>query len=104
MRPESVTSPRHAAERASAASSASSCCASSAALASSGTRTDFLLTLDLGNEPIEDEERKERLLETARWSQEQLGAEGLEFLRGFQPTVVVEQKSAAMRRRSRTRT
>ena len=55
-----------------------------------GNSDDFLLTLDLGNEPIEDEERKERLLETARWSQAQLGAEGLEFLRGFQPTVEVE--------------
>jgi hypothetical protein len=50
----------------------------------------LLLTLDLGNEPIEDEERKERVLETARWSQEQLGTEGLEFLRGFRPTVEVE--------------
>jgi predicted phosphodiesterase len=55
-----------------------------------GNSDDFLLTLDLGNEAIEDEEQKERLLEMARWSQEQLGAEGLEFLRGFQPTVEVE--------------
>ena len=55
-----------------------------------GNSDDFLLTLDLGNEPVEDEERKERLLETARWSREQLGADGLEFLRGFQPTVEVE--------------
>jgi predicted phosphodiesterase len=55
-----------------------------------GNSDDFLLTLDLGKEPVEDEERKERLLETARWSQEQLGADGLEFLRGFQPTVEVQ--------------
>jgi predicted phosphodiesterase len=55
-----------------------------------GNSDDFLLTLDLGNEPIEDEERKERLLATARWSREQLGAEGLEFLRSFQPTVEVD--------------
>ncbi len=55
-----------------------------------GNSDDFLLTLDFGNDPVEDEERKERLLETARWSREQLGADGLEFLRGFQPTVEVE--------------
>jgi predicted phosphodiesterase len=55
-----------------------------------GNSDDFLLTLDLGNEPIEDEERKERLLETARWSREQLGTEGLEFLQTFEPTVEVE--------------
>jgi len=55
-----------------------------------GNSDDFLLTLDLGDEPVEEGERKERLLETALWSREQLGAPGLEFLRGFQPTVEVE--------------
>jgi predicted phosphodiesterase len=53
----------------------------------SGNSDEFLLTLDLGAEPIEDEEHKERLLETGEWSREQLGEEGLAFLRGFQPTV-----------------
>jgi predicted phosphodiesterase len=52
-----------------------------------GNSDDFLLTLDFGAEPVEDEERRQRLLETADWSREQLGDEGLEFLRGFQPTV-----------------
>jgi predicted phosphodiesterase len=52
-----------------------------------GNSDEFLLTLDPGSEPVEDEERLERLLETARWSREQLGDSGLEFLRGFQPTV-----------------
>jgi predicted phosphodiesterase len=56
-----------------------------------GNSDDFLLTLDFGNDPVEDEEQRERLLATARWSREQLGAGGLEFLRGFQPTVEVEQ-------------
>jgi predicted phosphodiesterase len=52
-----------------------------------GNSDEFLLTLDLGNEPVEDEERRERLLETARWSREQLGADGLAFLESFEPTV-----------------
>lgn len=52
-----------------------------------GNSDDFLLTLDLGAEPVEDEAERERLLTTARWSREQLGEDGLEFLRGFQPTV-----------------
>lgn len=52
-----------------------------------GNSDEFLLTLDLGTEPVEDPRQLERLLDTARWSQEQLGAEGLEFLRGFEPTV-----------------
>jgi predicted phosphodiesterase len=52
-----------------------------------GNSDHFLLTLDLGAEPIEDDERRERLLATARWSQAQLGEDGLEFLRGFEPTV-----------------
>ena len=51
-----------------------------------GNSDEFLLTLDLGAEEAED---VERLLETARWSQEQLGEDRLEFLRGFQPTVDV---------------
>lgn len=55
-----------------------------------GNSDEFLLTLDPGAEPIEDEEELERLLQTARWSREQLGQEGLEFLRGFEPTVEVE--------------
>lgn len=52
-----------------------------------GNSDDFLVTLNLGAEPIEDEERRERLLETARWSREQLGEHGLAFLQGFEPTV-----------------
>ena len=55
-----------------------------------GNSDQFLLTLDLGAEPVEDEEQLERLLETARWSQEQLGEDGLAFLRGFEPTVEVD--------------
>ena len=55
-----------------------------------GNSDDFLVTLDLGAEPIEDEERRERLLDTARWSREQLGEEGLDFLRGFEPTVEID--------------
>ena len=52
-----------------------------------GNSDDFLLTLDFGAEPVDDEERRQRLLETADWSRAQLGPEGLDFLRGFQPTV-----------------
>jgi predicted phosphodiesterase len=55
-----------------------------------GNSDDFLITLDLGAEPVEDDERRERLLETARWSQEQLGADRLEFLGAFEPTVEVD--------------
>ncbi|CAN5201856.1 hypothetical protein BH18ACT12_BH18ACT12_11080 [soil metagenome] len=55
-----------------------------------GNSDELLLTLDPGAEPIEDEERLELLLQTARWSREQLGEEGLGFLRGFEPTVEVE--------------
>src|SRR5512132_216504 len=51
-----------------------------------GNSDEFLLTLDLGAEEAED---VERLFETARWSQEQLGEDRLDFLRGFQPTVEV---------------
>jgi predicted phosphodiesterase len=52
-----------------------------------GNSDDFLLTLDFGAEPVDDDERRQRLLETADWSRGQLGDEGLDFLRGFQPTV-----------------
>jgi predicted phosphodiesterase len=52
-----------------------------------GNSDEFLLTLDVGAEPVEDEERLEALLQTAHWSREQLGEDGLEFLRGFEPTV-----------------
>lgn len=53
----------------------------------SGNSDEFLLTLDLGAEPVEDAQRKQRLLETAVWSRDQLGEDGLDLLRGFQPTV-----------------
>jgi predicted phosphodiesterase len=56
-----------------------------------GNSDHFVLTLDLGAEAsIVDDERKALLLEVGRWSQEQLGDEGLDFLRGFQPTVDVD--------------
>ena len=55
-----------------------------------GNSDDILVTLDLGAEPIDDEEHRERLLQTARWSRVQLGEEGLEFLRGFEPVVEIE--------------
>jgi predicted phosphodiesterase len=55
-----------------------------------GNSDEYLLTLDFGAEPIEDEEQRERLFETARWSREQLGDEGLRFLEGFRPTVGVD--------------
>src|SRR5262249_42798452 len=55
-----------------------------------GNSDDFLLTLDPGAEPIEDEERLRRLVETAEWSRAQLGEDGLELLRGFRPTVDVD--------------
>jgi predicted phosphodiesterase len=55
-----------------------------------GNTEEFLLTLDLGHEQVEDEEERERLLETARWSREQLGEERLEFLRSFEPSVEVD--------------
>jgi predicted phosphodiesterase len=52
-----------------------------------GNSDDYLLTLDFGSEETEDEEQRERLLTTARWSREQLGADGLAFLQSFEPTV-----------------
>ena len=51
-----------------------------------GNSDEFLLTLDLGAEQAED---VERLMDTAQWSREQLGEDGLELLRGFAPTVQV---------------
>ena len=51
-----------------------------------GNSDEFLLRLDLGAEQAED---LERLMDTAQWSREQLGEDGLEFLRGFEPTVQV---------------
>lgn len=49
-----------------------------------GNSDEFLVTLDLGAEEAPD---VERLMTTAEWSREQLGEEGLRFLRGFEPTV-----------------
>jgi putative phosphoesterase len=51
-----------------------------------GNSDDFLLTLDLGAEPVEDPNELERLMTTARWSRERLG-DGLDFLRSSTPTV-----------------
>jgi putative phosphoesterase len=55
-----------------------------------GNSDEFLVTLDLGAEPIEDEEQRQRLLNVAQWSREQLREDGLDFLGGFRPTVEVE--------------
>jgi predicted phosphodiesterase len=56
-----------------------------------GNSDEFLFELDLGQEAeTVDDERKEQLLEVGRWSQEQLGEDGLGFLRSFQPTVDVD--------------
>jgi hypothetical protein len=38
-----------------------------------GNSNDFLLTLDFGAEPVESDERRQRVLDTAAWSREQLG-------------------------------
>jgi predicted phosphodiesterase len=54
-----------------------------------GNTEHFLLTLDPGAEAL-DEERRARLVEVARWSADQLGPEGLDFLRSFEPTVELE--------------
>jgi predicted phosphodiesterase len=54
-----------------------------------GNSDDFLLTLDLGEEKL-DEERRAQLEAVGRWSAEQLGPERLDFLRSFEPTVEVE--------------
>jgi predicted phosphodiesterase len=56
-----------------------------------GNSDAFLLDLDLGEEAgMLDEDRIEQMLEVGRWSQEQLGEEGLVFLRSFEPTVEVD--------------
>ena len=47
-----------------------------------GNSDHFLVALDFGHEPINEQQ-----LTTAHWSREQLGDEGLAFLRGFEPTV-----------------
>jgi predicted phosphodiesterase len=54
-----------------------------------GNSDEFLLTLDPGEEELDDEGR-ERLLRIGRWSREQLGAARLEFLQGFEPVVELE--------------
>lgn len=46
-----------------------------------GNSDHFLVALDFGNEEVTEEQ-----LTTAHWSREQLGEEGLEFLRGFPST------------------
>jgi predicted phosphodiesterase len=55
-----------------------------------GNSDDFLITLDLGAEADMEEERKRRVLEVLDWSRERLGDDGLEFLRGFRPTVELD--------------
>jgi predicted phosphodiesterase len=56
-----------------------------------GNSDHFLLGLDLGQEAETlGEERKTRILEIGRWSQEQLGEDGRDFLRGFEPTVELD--------------
>jgi predicted phosphodiesterase len=56
-----------------------------------GNSDEFLLTLDLGAEAETlDEERAARILEIGRWSQEQLGEDGLDFLRSFEPTLELD--------------
>ena len=47
-----------------------------------GNSDHFLVTLDFGNEEVTEEQ-----LATAHWSREQLGDDGIEFLRSFEPTV-----------------
>jgi diadenosine tetraphosphatase ApaH/serine/threonine PP2A family protein phosphatase len=49
-----------------------------------GNSDEFLVTLDLGAEEAPD---VERLMTTAEWSREQLGDDGLDFLRSFEPTI-----------------
>lgn len=52
-----------------------------------GNSDEFLLTLDLGAEPVDDPNDLERLMTTAGWSRERLGEDGLAFLQSFTPTV-----------------
>jgi predicted phosphodiesterase len=47
-----------------------------------GNSDHFLVALDFGNEPVDEHQ-----LETAHWSREQLGEDGLTFLRKFEPAV-----------------
>jgi predicted phosphodiesterase len=47
-----------------------------------GNSDHFLVALDFGNEDVTEEQ-----LTTAHWSRDQLGEQGLEFLRSFEPTV-----------------
>lgn len=47
-----------------------------------GNSDHILVALDFGSEEADD-----RVVETARWSREQLGEDGLAFLRSFAPTV-----------------
>jgi predicted phosphodiesterase len=47
-----------------------------------GNSDHFLVELDFGSEPVTEQQ-----LATAHWSREQLGGEGLDFLRSFQATV-----------------
>jgi predicted phosphodiesterase len=56
-----------------------------------GNSDEFLLTLELGSEAeTVGEERARELVEVGRWSQEQLGEDGLAFLRAFEPRVEVD--------------
>jgi predicted phosphodiesterase len=55
-----------------------------------GNSDAFLVTLDLGAEPVEDEQERQRLLRVGQWSREQLRDEGVEFLRSFRPTLDVD--------------
>jgi predicted phosphodiesterase len=56
-----------------------------------GNSDEFVVSLDLGAEAATlDEERIEQLLEVGRWSQERLGEQGRDFLRGFEPTVEID--------------
>jgi predicted phosphodiesterase len=54
-----------------------------------GNSDEFLLTLDPSGEEL-DEAGRERLLTVGRWSREQIGEFGLDFLRSFEPTVELD--------------
>jgi len=54
-----------------------------------GNSDEFLLTLELGSEEVDDE-RREQLVTVGRWSQQQLGDEQLAFLQAFEPTVELD--------------
>ena len=54
-----------------------------------GNSDEFLLTLELGSEEVDDE-RREQLVTVGRWSQQQLGDEQLAFLGAFEPTVELD--------------